>query len=183
MLTPLRGYTGRTANSVTASDAGGASQRIPPSSKAHLQRELDVAPIAGCREPAGIRADNSVSIRRVINEVCAVQDVEKLGPELQIPGFTQKRERSVLVHGEVPVQQAGPGQTAPRHIPQVTRNGRGEHVWIEPPVGVTGNDCGRIVNDSIDITQPAQWGKTGGADAGGHIAQIDGCDQFGALIG
>src|SRR2546427_8669392 len=87
-------------------------------SKAHFQRQLNVTAVPGSREPAGIGTDNSVAIRWIINEVCAVQDVEKLRPELQISGFTQKRERCVLVHGEVPVQQAGPGQTSPRHIPQ-----------------------------------------------------------------
>src|SRR6266581_8493319 len=84
-------------------------------SKAHFQRQLNVTAVPGSREPAGIGTDNSVTICWVVNEVCAVQDVEKLRPELQIPGFTQKRERGVLVHGEVPVQQAGPGQTSPRH--------------------------------------------------------------------
>ena len=67
-------------------------------SKAHFQRQLDVTAVPRSREPAGIGTDNSVTIRWIIYEVCAVQDVEKLGPELQIPAFTQKRERGVLVH-------------------------------------------------------------------------------------
>ena len=58
-------------------------------SEAQPQRELDVPPVPGKRDRPGVRADDSVAIGRVINEVCAVQDVEKLRPELQIPGFAQ----------------------------------------------------------------------------------------------
>ena len=65
--------------------------------KAHPERQLDLPAVPGNRKPAGIWADNSVAIRWVIDKVCAVQDVEKLCPELQISGFTQKCEGRVLV--------------------------------------------------------------------------------------
>src|SRR5438552_3666466 len=65
--------------------------------EAHLQRQLDVPAVPGSREPAGIRPDDSIAIGWVINEVCAVQDVEKFRPELQVPRFTQKPEGGVLV--------------------------------------------------------------------------------------
>jgi len=65
--------------------------------EAHLQGQLDVPTVPGSREPAGIRADDSIAIGRVINEVCAVQDVEKFRPELQVPSFTQKPDGGVLV--------------------------------------------------------------------------------------
>ena len=84
--------------------------------EAQLQRDLDVPPVPGKRECAGTRADDSVAVGRVINKICAVQDVEKLGPELQISGFTQKPNLAVLVQGEIPVEQAGSGQNAPPHI-------------------------------------------------------------------
>src|SRR6266699_2801319 len=66
-------------------------------SEAQLQRELHVPPVPGKRDRTGTRADDSVAVGRVINEVCAVQDVEKLGAELEIPGLTEKREPGVFV--------------------------------------------------------------------------------------
>src|SRR2546427_3801733 len=138
-------------------------------SEAQLQRQLNVPTVAGNRERAGIGADDSVAIGRIVNEVCAVQDIEKLRPELQIPGFTEKRELGVFVQREVPVEQARTGQSAPPHIAQETRNGRREHVRIEPLVGFTRNDRSRIIDDSIYIALPTQ-GRTAIPCAGGNVA-------------
>src|ERR1700758_2505905 len=61
-------------------------------SEAQLQRELDVPAVAGQRERARPRAHDGVAVGRIIQEVCPVQNVEKLRPELQVPGFTQQTD-------------------------------------------------------------------------------------------
>ena len=126
--------------------------------EAHLHRELDVPPIPSSREGGRGRADNSIPVRGVINEVGAVQDVEKFGPELQISGLTQKRQRSILVQREVPVEQAGAGEYTPAHVAEVTRDGRGEHIGIEPPIRVASDDRGSTVNNRVRIALPPQRG-------------------------